>query len=82
MVKIVFRNSIGKTLYEANLSGNFSKGRKVPEKAEKNQMKIAVVKINPQTKKPEVNYAFINFQRNEDIDSFEKTFNNSVKLLK
>ena len=34
--KIVFRNMIGKTLYDANISGKLSKIRKVPEKAQKN----------------------------------------------
>lgn len=41
--KVIFKNSIGKTLYDASISGKFSKFRKVPEKDYKNQLKIAVV---------------------------------------
>jgi len=36
MTKVVFRNSIGKTLYEANVTGKFSKLKKVTEKSTKN----------------------------------------------
>ena len=42
--KIVYKNVIGKMLYDANISGKFSKVRKIPEKAYKNQLKIAVIK--------------------------------------
>jgi hypothetical protein len=72
--KIVFRNSIGKTLYEANISGKFSKLRKVPEKAQKNQVKIAVIKLDYSTKAPTRHFVYINFQRNEDLDIFTQTF--------
>ena len=43
LYKVVFRNVIGKTLYDANISGKHSKFKKIPEKAYKNQLKIAVV---------------------------------------
>ena len=34
--KLAFKNGIGKTLFEANISGAFSKMRKMEEKAYKN----------------------------------------------
>ena len=34
--KLIFKNSIGKTLYEGNLSGKVSKIKRVAEKASKN----------------------------------------------
>ena len=36
LIKVVFRNMIGKTLYEGNISGKMSKIRKVVEKTHKN----------------------------------------------
>lgn len=74
MTKVVFRNSIGKTLYEANVTGKFSKLKKVTEKSTKNQVKIALVKINPETKAPRVEYCLINFQRSSDMEEFVKEF--------
>jgi hypothetical protein len=46
MIKVVFRNMIGKTLYEGNISGKMSKIRKVEEKTQKNQAKILMVRMN------------------------------------
>jgi len=70
---------IGKTLFEANISGKFSKIRKVPEKAGKNQVKVAVVKINPETKAPSVKFCLVNFSRNTDLDEFEKVFKSAME---
>lgn len=49
--KLVFKNAIGKILYDSNITGAFSKMRKIIEKSYKNQIKIAVAKLNPTTKK-------------------------------
>lgn len=69
MQKIVFRNNIGKTLYEANIVKN-SKIRKVPEKAIKNQLKISVLQYNMSIKKAQMQFCLINFQRDEDLINF------------
>lgn len=79
LYKLVFRNAIGKTLFEANISGKFSKIRKVPEKAGKNQVKVAIVKINAETKAPCVKYCLINFSRASDLDEFEKMFKSAMQ---
>jgi hypothetical protein len=39
----VFRNLIGKTLYQGTISTKFSKMRRIEEKAMKNQLKVALV---------------------------------------
>lgn len=46
LYKLIFRNSIGKTLYEASIVGKHSKIRKVPEKAQKNQVKVLLIKFD------------------------------------
>jgi len=51
LYKLVFKNNIGKILYDANISGKFSKHRKIEEKAYKNQLKLAVCKLNAESKK-------------------------------
>lgn len=69
--KIIFKNPVvGKILYDCSISGSFSKHRKVEEKAYKNQLKIAVCQINTETKKQQVNYVLINFNRNDDMVEF------------
>ena len=45
------RNNIGKILYESTISVN-SKMRRVAEKSHKNQLKIAVCVVDPESKKP------------------------------
>jgi len=67
--KIIFKNAIGKILYNANLSAKFSKQRKIEEKAYKNQLKIAVV-LMEKGEKPAVQYCLINFNRNDDMEKF------------
>lgn len=78
--KLVFKNAIGKILYDAHLSAKMSKQRKVEEKAYKNQLKVAVVK-KEQDKKPTVCYCLINFSRNEDLDEFKKSFDQAIEEL-
>ena len=62
----MFKNSIGRILYDCNISGKFSKVRKIDEKAYKNQLKVAVVRMNEE-KKPQVHYCLVNFSRNEEM---------------
>ena len=73
MCKIIFQNNIGKNLFEANISAA-CKYRRVTEKVQKNQLKIAAIKTNPETKKFEMQYCLINFTREDDIKQFEKHF--------
>ncbi len=42
LFKVIFKNSIGKILYEGTILNKASKIRAVVEKAHKNQVKIAV----------------------------------------
>lgn len=49
--KVMHRNNIGKILYESTISVN-SKMRRVAEKSHKNQLKIAVCVVDPESKKP------------------------------
>lgn len=41
--KLIYKNCIGKTLYESTISAKHSKMRPIPEKAYKNQLKVAVI---------------------------------------
>lgn len=52
---------IGKTLFEADINGKISKIRSVPEKAAKNQLKMALVQMNRETKKLDLFHCLINF---------------------
>ena len=49
--KVIFKNSLGKILYDSSISKVYSKMRKIEEKAYKNQLKVALVVTNPETKK-------------------------------
>ena len=80
--KVIFKNNIGKILYDANISAKFSKLRKIEEKAYKNQLKIAVCKMNPDTKKAALQFCLINFHRNDDLVAFEKEFTGAMEALK
>ena len=42
LYKVIFKNNIGKILYDSSISGAASKHKKVAAKAYKNQLKIAV----------------------------------------
>ena len=46
---VVFRNLIGKTLYQGSLSSTHSKKRRIEEKAMKLQLKLAVLVKDSQT---------------------------------
>lgn len=79
--KVIFKNNIGKTLYDSNISGTFSKLRKIEEKAFKNQLKIAVCQINKATNKNTVYYCLVNFNRNDDLEQFTTHFKDAVADL-
>ena len=81
MCKIIFQNNIGKSLYDANISA-LCKQRRVTEKVQKNQLKIACVKMNSETKKIEMQYCLINFMREDDIKQFETKFQAVIDELK
>lgn len=42
--KVIFKNNIGKILFDSNISGAASKLKKIEEKSFKNQLKIAICK--------------------------------------
>ena len=81
LYKVVFRNSIGKTLYLADISKRHSKVRRVPEKVNKNQLKIRVLKWNDERKRHEAQCCLVNFQRLEDLKAFEEEFGRLMKEL-
>jgi hypothetical protein len=81
VMKLVFKNSIGKILYDGSLSGKMSKSKKVAEKANKNQYKVALMSTNPADKKLSLQYCLINFLRNDDLESFDPIFKKAVKEL-
>ena len=81
MYKVIYKNAIGKILYNASVSGKFSKIRRVPEKQYKNQIKIAVIESievkekGQETKwKNQQQFCLINFKRTDDLEAFEKHF--------
>lgn len=78
----VFRNLIGKTLYQGTIHAKFSKMRRIEEKAMKLQLKIALVFIDPSTKKSKVDHLVISFSRSDDLKQFEKDFGEAVQTLK
>lgn len=57
----VFRNLIGKSLYQGTISAQLSKKRKIEEKAMKLQLKLALVTIDSMTKKMKVDYLVVSF---------------------
>ena len=91
--KVIFRNQIGKLLYDGQIDAKQSKAREVPEKAFKNQLKIAV--INKKDVSDDLNFLFdnsflpqsklalhfckINFSRKDDLHEFEKAFKLAVE---
>lgn len=79
---VVFRNLIGKNLYQGTISSKFSKKRRIEEKAMKQQLKLALVTIDQATKKMKVDYLVVSFQRSDDLKQFEKDFEEAVDTLK
>lgn len=78
----VFRNLIGKNLYQGTISSKFSKKRRIEEKAMKLQLKLALVTLDPATKKSKVDFSVISFTRSDDLKLFEKEFEEAVNTLK
>jgi hypothetical protein len=70
--KIVFKNTIGRILYDASITA-MSKHKPVVEKNHKNQLKISVIKTNDDKTK-ENQFCLINFRRDTEMKSFEKKF--------
>lgn len=78
----VFRNLIGKNLYQGTVSAQFSKKRRIEEKAMKQQLKLALVTIDPVSKKMKVDHLVVSFQRSDDLKQFETEFEQAVDTLK
>ena len=77
----MFRNNIGKTLYDGMIAKN-SKMKRVVEKIHKNQLKVAVIKKDEQTKKFAMQFCLINFRSAEDLKEFETKFQAAIDELK
>lgn len=76
----VFRNLIGKTLYTGTVSPQFSKKRRIEEKAIKLQLKLALV--SKDGNKIKVDYCVISFARSDDLKEFEEKFEEAMSALK
>ena len=48
----------------------------------KQQLKIALVTVDPQTKKSKVDYLVISFARSDDLKQFEKVWEEALSSLK
>ena len=78
----VFRNLIGKTLYQGTISSKFSKKRRIEEKAMKQQLKLALVTKDAITNKPKIEYLIASFTRSDDLKQFESVFDEAMETLK
>ena len=79
---IVFRNLIGKTLYQGTLSAVHSKKRRIEEKAMKLQLKLALLVKDAETKKFRPDHVVISFSKSEELKEFEGKFETAVNELK
>ena len=67
---VVFRNSIGKTLYQGSINGRVSRARKMTEKPYKQQLKVALIqscKTQHGATEIKVHHCIISFGRGEDL---------------
>lgn len=78
----VFRNLIGKNLYQGTISAKYSKKRRIEEKAMKQQLKLALVTKDAITKKVKVDYLVVSFTRSDDLKQFEGMFDEALETLK
>lgn len=79
---VVFRNMIGSPLYQASVSGIYSKMRRIEEKAMKHQLKLALMVKDPKTNKKRVDHVVVSFSRTEDLIDFEEKFKKVLTELK
>ena len=79
---MVFRNLIGKTLYQGSLHATQSKKRRIEEKAMKLQLKLALLAKDPVTKKFKIDYVVVSFSRTEELKEFEEKFDQAIENLK
>ena len=79
---VIFRNKIGKTLYQANLQKTHSKTKVLEEKPHREQLKCSVAyKPEPKEKnqKLRLQHLKLSFSKAEDRPIFEKAFNEALK---
>lgn len=74
----VFRNLVGKTLFQGTISAKLSKKRRVEEKAMKQQLKLALVSMDAATKKMKVDFLVVSFTRSDDLKQFESVFEEAM----
>ena len=79
---VVFRNQIGKTLYQGTISVKHSKKRRIEEKTYKQQLKVALMSKDPTTNQFKANHCVISFQRSDDLNQFERDFDDAIAQLK
>ena len=48
----------------------------------KQQLKIALVTVDPQTKRPKVDHLVISFTRSDDLKQFENVWEEAIVCLK
>jgi uncharacterized protein YneR len=71
---VVFRNLIGKTLYQGTISATQSKKRRIEEKAMKLQLKLALFVKDSKTQKFRPDHVVISFSKSEELKEFEEKF--------
>ena len=76
---IVFKTTTLQILYTGILS-KLSKQRRVPEKAQKHQLKTAQEYTNKEGQKA-LTYCAINFARFEDMEQFEQLYKEAIDTI-
>ena len=77
---VVFRNLIGKTLYQGTITVQHAKKRRIEEKAMKLQLKLAL--LVKDSKGFHVEHAVASFSKSDDLKSFEEKFDRAIDTLK
>lgn len=79
---VVFRNMIGKTLFQGSITAQHAKKRRIEEKAMKLQLKLALLVRDDKTKQFRVEYVVASFSHSDDLKTFEEKFDKAIETLK
>jgi hypothetical protein len=77
---VVFRNLIGKTLFQGTLTVQHAKKRRIEEKAIKLQLKLAL--LVKEGKGFRVEHSVVSFSKSDDLKTFEDKFEQALETLK
>ena len=77
----IFRDMARRPKFTGQLFHSISKSRRIEEKANKHQLKMATVMATPD-KKNVTCHSVISFSRHEDLTLFEEEFAKAVEILK